>query len=171
MSVAFERDEEFAEQIGEMLPLSRREHAEQPCFVRYVCPNRCINEGVSFGRQGDKDATPIVRVRGSRDQASTLQPVDPVCHGARGKHERIEELARRKAVRRAGTAEGRKDIKLARLETNRCEGRLQRALQMTCDTRDAANNTYWGRIEIGPFAHPLVQNVIYMVSIHRSILA
>jgi len=121
-----ERDEQLAEERGEILALRFGEGGEQPLFVLKVRLDGAVDEGAPVVREHDESPAPISGVGLTANQSLRLQAVEELGHAAGGDHHRAAELASREGRLRA--AQRGEDVEVGAGKAMLCEDAIELAL-------------------------------------------
>jgi hypothetical protein len=113
LAALFHIAQQSREQGRELPPLVIAQRAEQFGFDGHVLGERGVDRLQPVRRQPHQCAAPVGLRHGPLDEPLLLQPVQAIGQAARGDHQRLIELGRALAVRRAGPLQRRQHIEFA----------------------------------------------------------
>lgn len=158
-----EGTEQRPKQLDHLCLLWCREHGEDPLLARDQVGEGGVDAGASGRREHDPDATTILGVRLTSDQAARLEPVDAVGHRAAGHQGLRPELAGGERVGRAGSAQCRQDVELPGLQCVSGEGLASGGVQVLGQASHPGEHLEGSDVEVGALALPCSDQSIDLI--------
>jgi hypothetical protein len=168
-SVVEGRDE-LAQQLTELALVTPVEPREQLPLVRKQPFERGIDLVPTSRSEPYDDPTAVPRVREAGQQPASLQPVEPIGHGAAGDQRLPEKLAGGELVRGAGAPQRREDVEGPDLEAVLGKDGPAGPGEVVREPGYPRQHMHRGDVEVGSLALPRVDQPVHLVG-HRSTLA
>ena len=162
-----ERGEHAAQQSRELLPVGRRQLREQRLLLLDEVGHGRVHDVATGRGESHEHATPIARVGPSFDEATALEPVDPVGHRARGDERLLHEQPRRELVGLARPAQGRQHVEGPALELVLREGRAPSEVEPPSEARHPGEHLERAHVEVRSLTTPGGDDLVDVVAAPR----